>query len=152
MAGMKPGTRDATTIRFESLRRIVNPVRMAAITSRTIADYVAKRRTEKRSKKGPIVSPATINKELRTIRAVFGKAHALGLSAAASRIRISKEPGRLPTYVTPETSPSNLRRWTSRHDPRRNSLPGGRLVARAPDDGIHDRMAHRFANVLRWRS
>ncbi len=102
MAGMKPGTRDATQYALNHWNKIAKPVRMASITSRTIADYVAKRRTEKRSKKGPIVSPATINKELRTIRAVLRKAHRWGYLPRLPEFDFLKEPGRLPTYVTPE--------------------------------------------------
>ncbi len=50
----------------------------------------------------PRVSPATVNKELRSLRAVVRKAVRWGYLAKAPEIEFLKEPGKLPVFVTPE--------------------------------------------------
>jgi integrase len=105
MAGMEPGTREATQHGLNHFKRIIKPVRMQAITTKTIADYVAARRQERKhraSETSPQVSPATVNKELRTLRAVLRKAVRWGLLAKMPEIEFLREAGKLPIYVTPE--------------------------------------------------
>ena len=77
---------------------------MAAINSKTIVDYLAARRLEKKFKReeSPRVSPATINKELRTLRAILRKAKRWGYLANVPEFEFLREPGKLPTYVPPE--------------------------------------------------
>lgn len=106
LAGMQPGTRDATQYALNHFERIIKPAKVASVTTGILADYVAKRRQE--SKAGPkrkrtekLVSPATINKELRHLRAVFRKAAKWGFLAKPPEIEFLKEPGKLPVYVTP---------------------------------------------------
>ncbi|HUT12959.1 MAG TPA: tyrosine-type recombinase/integrase [Thermoguttaceae bacterium] len=67
-----------------------------------IDQYVAKRRTERGLKKESVVSPATVNKELRHIKAVLRVANEWGYLPVVPRFRMMKEPQKLPTYVTPE--------------------------------------------------
>jgi integrase len=105
MAGMEPGTREATQHGLNHFSRIIKPLKMQAITSKTIADYVAVRRQERKrkwDKTSPLVSPATVNKELRTMRAVLRKAVRWGYLAKMPEIEFLREPGKLPVYVTPE--------------------------------------------------
>jgi integrase len=49
-----------------------------------------------------VVSPATINKDLRHIKAALRVAHEWGYLPEVPKIRMVKEPQKLPTYVTPE--------------------------------------------------
>lgn len=115
LAIMDPSSREATQHAINHFERIINPVKMRAITARTFADYVAARRIEPRSRPRKCngrsrrkpssdtpVSVATVNKELRHLRAVVRKAARWGYLAKAPEIEFLKEPGKLPTYVTPE--------------------------------------------------
>lgn len=103
MAGMEPGTREATQYALNHFKKIAKPVRMAAITTKTFADYVAFRRLEPRTKHSKtLVSPATINKELRALRAMVRKAHKWGYLPKLPEFEFLKEPGKLAVYVTPE--------------------------------------------------
>lgn len=67
-----------------------------------IDTFVAKRRPEPGKKPGSVVSPATINKDLRHIKAALRVAHEWGYLPEVPKIRMVKEPQKLPTYVTPE--------------------------------------------------
>ena len=87
---------------MDHFERIIKPARVSAITSRTFAEYVATRQAEQSRKDGPKVSPATVNKELRTLRAIVRKAHKWGYLARIPEIDFLKEPGKLAVYVTPE--------------------------------------------------
>jgi integrase len=107
LPGAAFGTRQAAAFAIAHFERIINPVRVDVITSRTFAEYVAARQIEHvreraKKRKGRIVSPATINKELRTMRAIVRKAHKWGYLARVPAIDFLKELGRLPTYVSPE--------------------------------------------------
>lgn len=104
LAGMKPGTRDATQYALNHFERISKPGKVRTITSATVADYVAARRKEKvrKAEDAPLVAVATINKELRTLRAVFRKAAKWGYLARVPEIDFLKEQGKLPTYINPE--------------------------------------------------
>ncbi len=125
MAAMEPGTRDATRYALDHFTRIVKPVKMQSITSKTFANYVSARRQEPncRPRNGKLkatrtstaacngrspsssvtlVSPATVNKELRSLRAMIRKAVRWGYLAKAPEIDFLKEPGKLPVYVPPE--------------------------------------------------
>ena len=67
-----------------------------------ICDFIAKRRTGRGLKPGTTVSPATINEELRHLRAVLRKAHKWGYLPVMPDIDFEREARKLPTYVTPE--------------------------------------------------
>ena len=59
---------------------------MTAINSEAVDDYVAKRRKERGKKRDSTVSKATINKELRHLRAIFRKAQLWGYVKIAPQI------------------------------------------------------------------
>ena len=75
---------------------------MAAVKTQAIDNYVAKRRLERGRKKGDLVSPSTVNKELRHLRAILRVAHEWGHLPAMPKFRMVREPGKLPTYVPPD--------------------------------------------------
>jgi integrase len=100
---MEPGTRENTVHALDVFERLIKPKQVGAISSRTIADYVALRREEKRSRRSEVnVRPATINKELRHLRAVLRKANKWDYLPKLPDIAFLKEQKRIPTYVTPE--------------------------------------------------
>jgi integrase len=102
MAEMDSGTRLAVRIALDHFERLINPKALRGVTTKTFADYVAKRRKEQGLKRDSLVSPATVNKELRTMRAVVRKAHKWGYLAKLPEFDFLKEPHKLPTYMTPE--------------------------------------------------
>ena len=117
MAAMEPGTRESAQQALDHFERLIKPVKMRSITSKTLADYVAIRRLEPRcrprkskaqtstigsTKDCSRVSPATVNKELRTMRAVLRKAVRWSYLSKMPDIDFLKEPGKLVVYVTPE--------------------------------------------------
>jgi|GEM_PF-631671 len=100
---MESGTRAATLGALTHFARVMKPKAMAAITSERLDEYVSKRRQEKTSKRtGTLVSVATVNKELRHLRAAFRKAHKWGFLAKLPEFPFLKQTKRLPTFVSPE--------------------------------------------------
>jgi integrase len=101
-AGMEPETRTETLRTLDHFERIARPGKVAAVKTQMIDDFVAKRRTEPGRKRGDTVSPATVNKDLRHLKAVLRVAHDWGYLPVVPKARMLKEPKKLPRYVTPE--------------------------------------------------
>lgn len=101
-SGMKPQTRRCTMEALNHFERIVKPVKLLGIKTETIDAYIAERRQEPGVKEGSTVSLATINKELRHIKAVLRVAHDWEYLPKVPKVRMLKEPKKLPRYVTPE--------------------------------------------------
>jgi integrase len=103
LPGAAAGTCEVAGNCLDHFERIIRPARVTAITSRVVAEYVAKRQAERiGGSDGPNVSPATVNKELRHLRAVLRKAYKWGYLARVPEFDFLREPGKLHTYVTPE--------------------------------------------------
>jgi integrase len=75
---------------------------IAVITTQQIDTFQAKRRTEQGRKPKSKVSPATLNKDLRHIKAALRFAVDRGFLRKMPTIEFEREPEKLPTYVTPE--------------------------------------------------
>jgi integrase len=101
MPGVTSGTRNLSAYTFNHFERIVKPSRVSAITGRAIADYVAAR-TAEITQYGKRLSPATVNRELRNLRTIARRAHKWGYLARVPEFEFLREPGKLPTYVSPE--------------------------------------------------
>jgi len=82
--------------------RIIKPKKVSAIKTSTIDDFTAKRRLQKGKKKGSEIAAATVNKELRHLRAALRKAHRWGYISTIPYFDLEKEPKSLPSYVTAE--------------------------------------------------
>lgn len=104
LEGKAPGYRGEITIALSHFERIVKPVKMLSVTDNAIARFVAARLTERGVQPKSTISPATINKDLRHLRAVLKKAHRWGYLPVLPEFREAfvREPARLPTYMTPE--------------------------------------------------
>jgi integrase len=102
VSGMEESTRRLVLDALNHFERIVNPKRMFAIKTQAVDAFRAKRRTEAGKKKGELVSPATVNKELRHLRAALRKAGRWGYLATAPDFEFEREPKKLPTWVSPE--------------------------------------------------
>lgn len=97
-AGMKPESRRCTLDALRHFERIIKPARVAAVKTATIDQFIATRRKEPGQKKATL-SPATVNKELRHLRAVLQIAVDWGYLAKRPKFRMVKEPGKLIQFV-----------------------------------------------------
>ncbi len=105
LAGCAPRSVESAKLALGQFEKLIKPVRVNTITSRTIADYVSKRlapRISKDDKERPPLSPATINRELRTLRAALRRANRWGYLPRVPHFDFLKVPGRLPTFVSAE--------------------------------------------------
>jgi integrase len=96
-----PRTVEEATISLDHFERLAKPVRVFAISAVDLDGYIATRRQEK-NHAGNTISPATVNKELRHIRAAVRKAHRWGYLPRVPDFEFLREPGKLPTYIPPE--------------------------------------------------
>lgn len=87
---------------LDHLGRIVKPRTVQAVTTQAVDAYVAQRRREPGKKKGDAVSPATINKELRHIKAALKKAAKWGYAKGVPDVDFEREPKKLARYIPPE--------------------------------------------------
>jgi integrase len=87
---------------LEHFQRIVKPGRMDQIRTQSIDTFVAARRMERGKNPESTISPATVNKDLRHIKAAMRAAHEWGYLPKLPRVKMLREPEKLPQYVTPE--------------------------------------------------
>jgi integrase len=93
-------TRRVARDAMNHFERIVRPVRLFCIGTQEVDGYVTARLQEPGKRKGQTVSVATVNKELRHLRAALAVAREWGHLPASPKFRMLKEPAKLPTYVT----------------------------------------------------
>jgi integrase len=99
-AGLGEPTRRLSLDALNHFERLVKPVKTYFIAAKHIDQYVSKRREERGQRPGSVVSPATVNKELRHLRAVLTVGKDWGYLPAVPRFRMLREPGKLPRYMT----------------------------------------------------
>jgi integrase len=102
LSGKAVSTRNQVRAALDHFERLVKPVRVSAIHTSHVDDFIARRRTEPGKKKGSIVSPFTTNKDLRIVKAAVAVAKEWGYLEKMPRFRMEREPGKLPVYITPE--------------------------------------------------
>ncbi len=102
MSGMPPGSKGVTSQALNHFERIAAPVRLDTIKTQHIDDFISSRRLERGAKKGSTVSPATINKELRHVKAALRIAHDWGYLSKVPKVRMVREPKKLARYVPPD--------------------------------------------------
>jgi integrase len=100
LPGQATRTCDEIKAALDHFQRIADPGRMQTVRTDTIDRFVASRRQEAGKKVGSTVSPATVNKELRHLRAALGVAAEWGYLKEVPRFRMEKVPQKIPTYVT----------------------------------------------------
>jgi integrase len=102
LAGLAPPTRERANVALDHFERIVKPVRVFAINTGHIGDFIARRRLEPGKKKGSTVSPASVNSDLRQLKAALNVAEEWGYLPKAPRFRMERVPRRLARFVTGE--------------------------------------------------
>lgn len=117
VTNMKPRTRRLVHESLGQFERLIKPGKVATIRTTTIDDFIALRRAMTKSRKKPKpteagpptpsapvqepVSVATVNKDLRHIKAALRVAHDWSFLPVVPKFRFLKEPGKLPTYISP---------------------------------------------------
>jgi integrase len=101
-ARVDPETRRVAVDALKKFVALINPGRVDRIRTKTIDQFVSLRRAERGKVPGSLVSAATINKELRHLKAALRKAHEWGYLPAVPKIHMIREPKKLLGYVTPE--------------------------------------------------
>jgi integrase len=98
--GLSPKSKQQYLLSLSHFGRIARPTRMLSVGAHTIADFVAARRKEPGQKEGDLVSPATVNRDLRHVKAALGMAKEWGYVHHVPKIRMEKEHQKLPRFVT----------------------------------------------------
>ncbi len=96
---MEPGTKAATLLALKTFQEKVKPAKVAAIKTQTVDDFIAERRKDD-GRHGEKVSPATVNRDLRHLKAALRVAHEWGYLPAVPRVRMLKEPVKLKRFVS----------------------------------------------------
>lgn len=98
-----PSTRRQVRMSFANFERIVRPKKVSAIKTVTIDQFIATRRQEfKRYSDKQTVSQASVNADLRNLKAALSVAREWGYLKEEPVFRMLKEPRKLPVYVLPE--------------------------------------------------
>ena len=102
LAGLSLRSREEVKAALDHFQRIINPLRVFTLKTIHFDQFITTRRKEAGKKKQSLVSPATINKELRHLRSVLRVAEEWGHLKTMPKFRMEKVPQKLPTYVTGE--------------------------------------------------
>lgn len=100
--GMIPSSQRVIRDALNAFEKAVKPVRMAGVRTQTIDEFRSRRRQARGKKPGSKMSPASINKELRHLKAALEKAQRWGYLAQVPEFTFEREPGKLIRFVTGE--------------------------------------------------
>jgi hypothetical protein len=103
---------------------------------------VGERRPERGKRPGSLVSVATINKELRHLRAALSTAKEWGYLPKVPKFRMIREPKYLPTYVTGDDFAAIYKACDKARMPEDIPNVSPADWWRAARHGLHDRLAH----------
>ena len=87
---------------LDHFQRIARSKRVAGIKTQTIDDYVTQRQTEPGKKPGSKVSPATVNRELRHLKAALRVAHDWGYLPVVPKFRRVRESDEIGRVMMPD--------------------------------------------------
>jgi hypothetical protein len=85
LTGKEASTRTQVAAALNHFERLIKPVRVFALCTAHIDDFISKRRTEPGKKAGSPISPCTVNKDLRHIKAALAVAVEWGYLAKMPR-------------------------------------------------------------------
>ena len=100
LPGLEPTSRRAYLEALKTFARHTDVTRIESIDTRMIDAFVARRRNDPGKKAGAAVSPATVAKDLRLIKAALGRAVDWGYLATLPKFRSVRQPEKIPRYVT----------------------------------------------------
>lgn len=99
---LRPASKESARIALKHFQEIVNPVYVRTITTAKVDQFTAERLKQEGMRKGDTVSPATVNRELRHIKAALRIAAEWGYLPVMPKVRMVKEQKKLARYVTAE--------------------------------------------------
>ena len=95
-------TRTSVRIALDNFERLAKPGKLLAIKTQTIDNYIMKRSAEGGKKPDSRISPATVNRELRHVKAFLRVVHDWGYLPAVPKIRMVREQEKIGSVMTPE--------------------------------------------------
>jgi integrase len=95
-------TRRVVKAGLAHFERLAKPGKVATIKTQTIDEYIIKRQGEAGKKKKSTTAPATINRELRHLKAALRVAHDWGYLPVLPKFRKLREESRIGPVMTPE--------------------------------------------------
>jgi integrase len=102
LRGLAEASRYGALASLRRFERIIIPRKVSGLSARHIGDFIAQRRQEPGSREGELVSAATVNKDLRHIKAALNMAREWGYLPVTPKFRMEKVLAKVPTYVSPE--------------------------------------------------
>jgi integrase len=102
LTGLASKTLIEASTSLDHFERIIKPKLVSEIRPETIAHFISERRKEPGKNKGSHLQAASINKGLRHLKAALRVAHDWGYLSTVPKIRMEREPQKLPSFVTPE--------------------------------------------------
>jgi integrase len=102
LPALAPRSRDSARAALRLFERHVKLKRVASIRTTTIDEFKAKRAKDAGKKPKSTVSAATINKDLRELKAALRVAHEWGYLPLVPKFRMVREPEKFTRYITPE--------------------------------------------------
>jgi integrase len=102
LTGLAARSRETALVSLVHFERIVKPKKVSVINANTISKFVAQRRKESGRRKGEPISPASINKDLRHIKAALSQAHEWKYLPSFFRIKMERVGKKIPRYITGE--------------------------------------------------
>jgi integrase len=99
---LAPRSKESIVKTMSHFERIAKPGKVSSITTKTIDLFVAARCEEDGRKGGDKVSPATVNQDLRNLKAMLRKAAKWGYLKTVPDIEFVREPGRIARFVSSE--------------------------------------------------
>jgi integrase len=98
---MPEKSRKAVELALKNFEAAVKPAKLSGIKTQTVDAFIAARRKAKGRKEQPL-SPATINRDLRHLKAAFRIANEWGYLPVLPKVRMVREQEKLPRFVTDE--------------------------------------------------
>lgn len=92
----------AVKVALTNFERLISPGKVQAITTKTIDEFVALRLKDRGKLPKSPISPATVNKDLRHLKRALRIAHEWEYLPDVPRLKMVREPKKLPQFVTAE--------------------------------------------------
>jgi integrase len=102
LAGLAVGTRLSAKSALDAFQRHAAPARVYFIGASMIDTFVAKRRADRGRRPGSTISPHTINRDLRHVKAALAVAKEWGYLDVMPKVRMLRAIKKIPRYVTGE--------------------------------------------------